>query len=32
MKICDEAVDHDGVNKVMQENEKMTILFCSLIE
>jgi len=24
MKICDEAVDHDGVNKVMQENEKTT--------
>jgi len=24
MKICDEAVDHDGVDKMMQENKKMT--------
>jgi len=24
MKICNEAVDHDGVNKVMQENKKTT--------
>jgi len=24
MKICDEPVDHDGVNKVMQKNKKTT--------
>jgi len=24
MKICDKPVDHDGVDKVMQKNEKMT--------
>ena len=24
MKICDKPVDHDGVDKVMQKNKKMT--------